>query len=160
MKITLTIEVDDNKVTVTPVAQPTVEPVAQPTVEPVSQEEVEQPVNESNEDTSNKETEQEETKQEETTCKFKTIGEKLPKGRYATNYLPRTEQYPYNVKDAKTLLDEYKINISELAKAMGAFPAVKLRNIFRYDYRRFTKEEFDVILKAIDQINKEKEINL
>ena len=157
MKITLTIEVDDNKVTVTPVAQPT--------VEPVSQEEVEQPVNESNEDTSNKETEQEETKQEETkqeetTCKFKTIGEKLPKGRYATNYLPRTEQYPYNVKDAKTLLDEYKINISELAKAMGAFPAVKLRNIFRYDYRRFTKEEFDVILKAIDQINKEKEINL
>lgn len=152
MKITLTIEVDDNKVAVTPVAQPT--------VEPVSQEEVEQPVNESNEDTSNKETEQEETKQEETTCKFKTIGEKLPKGRYATNYLPRTEHYPYNVKDAKNLLDEYKINISELAKAMGDFPAVKLRNIFRYDYRRFTKEEFDVILKAIDQINKEKEINL
>ena len=155
MKITLTIEVDDNKVTVTPVAQPTVEPVAQPTVEPVVQEEVAQPAVDSNKDASKKETEQ-----EETTCELKTIGEKLPKGRYATNYLPRTEQYPYNVKDAKTLLDEYKINISELAKAMGNFPAVKLRNIFRYDYRRFTKEEFDVILKAIDQINKEKEINL
>lgn len=140
MKITLTIEVEDNKVTVTPITQ----------------------------EDSNKEIEQDdknvikvpEVVTEKKKCDFDTIGETLPKGRYATSYLPRTEEYPYNVKDAKSLLDEYNINIGELARAMGNFPSVKLRNIFRYDYRRFTKEEFDVILKAINSINKEKEIKL
>ena len=90
----------------------------------------------------------------------RTIGEALPKGRNAREYLPRTEEFPYNVADAKKLLEQNDITIGKLAKAMGNFPEHKLRNIFRYDNRRFTKQDFDVILKAIDDINDKKNIKI
>lgn len=142
MKITLTIEVDDNKVTVTPVTEvtkeevKTEEPVAEINEEPKVLDNITIPEN------------------------LTTIGERLPKGKNATSYQPRTEEFPFNVKDAKRILKENKVYISELAKALGNFPAAKLRNIFRYDNRRFTKAEFNVILKAVDNIVKEREINI
>lgn len=87
-----------------------------------------------------------------------TIGERLPKGRYSTLPRPRTDEYPYNVADVKKELQDNSVTIGELARVMGNFPVATLRNIFRYDNRRFTKEEYNVILKCIDEIKKSREI--
>lgn len=64
----------------------------------------------------------------------------------------RTEEYPYNVLDAKALMSKYKVSFPELSEAMGGFDVVRLRNIFRNDYRRFTAKDFNVIIKAIHNI--------
>lgn len=48
-------------------------------------------------------------------------------------------------------LKKYDITISQLAGVLG-FDTTKLRNIFRYDSRRFTRDEYNVILKAIAEI--------
>lgn len=88
------------------------------------------------------------------------LGEKLPRGWHAADARPRTEEYPFNVADAKLEMDRKNVSIPELAREIGNFPVPKLRNIFRYDTRRFTKEEYNVILKAIDEVVKSKEINI
>lgn len=139
MKITLTIEVEDNKVTGVTAVNQTKDIVASV---PVAQ------------------VENTEDEQNTKVVDDRTIGEALPKGRNAREYLPRTEEFPYNVADAKKLLEQNDITIGKLAKAMGNFPEHKLRNIFRYDNRRFTKQDFDVILKAIDDINDKKNIKI
>lgn len=81
----------------------------------------------------------------------KTLGEKLSKGRYASRQRPRTEEYPFNVGDAKRELQKNNITIGQLASVLG-IDQPKLRNIFRYDNRRFTRDDYNVILKAIDEI--------
>lgn len=90
--------------------------------------------------------------------KIDSLGEKMPKGRWATAPRPRTEEYPFNVADVKREMTKYHITFAELARELGNYPVQKLRNIFRYDSRRFTAQDYNVILKAIDLINKSKEI--
>lgn len=153
MKITLTIEVDNNNITVTPVEQKDIH-----TVQEVKQEQ--EKASEKVQDVNQLEINKNNLDNVVIPTNLKTIGERLPKGKNAVDYNPRTEDYPFNVKDAKKVLKENRVNMTELAREMGNFPAAKLRNIFRYDNRRFTKEEFNVILKAVDNIVKEKEINL
>lgn len=130
MKITLTIEIDDkeNRVTVVP------EEEVKPQKETPNLDNVVIPEH------------------------LESIGERIPKGRNSTMPRPRTEDYPYNVADAKEELEKANVNIAELARTMGNFPANKLRNIFRYDNRRFTREEYNVILRAIQEIKKSREI--
>lgn len=90
--------------------------------------------------------------------KIERLGEKLPKGRWATKPRPRTEEYPFNAGDIKKEMSKYNITFTELARELGNYPVQKLRNIFRYDNRRFTMTDYNVILKAIDLINKSREI--
>lgn len=83
------------------------------------------------------------------------IGEKLSKGYHSNNkYMieGRTEEYPYNVLDAKALLMKYKIKYTELAKELGNYDVVKLRNLFRIDGRRFTEKDFNAIISAIHNV--------
>lgn len=83
------------------------------------------------------------------------IGEELGKGNVKSRQYQvegRTEEYPYNVLDAKALMKKYGITFTELSRAMGGFNAIKLRNIFRIDGRRFTAKDFNVIIKAIHNI--------
>lgn len=145
MKITLTIEVDNDNVVVSPnknIVNP--ETITAP---------VEVKVNEH--------LNMEEPSQEDIDKigSSGAIGETLPKGRGASDPRPRTEEYPFNVADAKREMNRAGVNISALAHAMGEFPVTRLRNIFRYDTRRFTKEEYNVILKAIDIVEKTKANN-
>lgn len=86
------------------------------------------------------------------------IGEVLQKGYAASKPRPRTEELPFTVADAKAELKKNNVNITELAKALGNFPPVKLRNIFRYDTRRFSREDYDIILRAIQGVVKSREI--
>lgn len=127
MRITLTIDVEDGNIAVFNKAQ---EPVTQQT-----------------------------TKEEITVPQIgnKQFGEKLPKGRYAARVRPRTEEYPFNVGDAKEEMDKEHVTMHELANCLG-IDTPRLRNIFRYDTRRFTRKDYDVILKAIAQIKQQKEI--
>lgn len=86
------------------------------------------------------------------------IGEVLQKGYASSKPRPRTEEYPFTVADAKEELKKNNVNIAELARALGNFPPVKLRNIFRYDTRRFTRQDFEIILRAIQDVVKSREI--
>lgn len=80
------------------------------------------------------------------------IGEPLPKGRNSTMPRPRTDEYPFTIRDAKDEIERYHISMVDLAKTMGNFPIIKLRNIFRYDTRRLTQEDYNIILRAIQEI--------
>lgn len=86
------------------------------------------------------------------------IGEVLQKGYAASAPRPRTAELPFTVADAKAELKKNNVNITELARALGNFPPVKLRNIFRYDTRRFSGEDYDIILRAIQEVVKSREI--
>lgn len=85
------------------------------------------------------------------------FGERLPKGRWAAKVKPRTDEYPFNVGDAKEELQKNNISMSALSRCLG-IELPKLRNIFRYDTRRFTRKDYDVILKAIEIIKEQREV--
>lgn len=85
------------------------------------------------------------------------FGERLPKGRWAAKVKPRTDEYPFNVGDAKEELQKNNISMSALSRCLG-IDLPKLRNIFRYDTRRFTRKDYDVILKAIEIIKEQREV--
>ena len=85
------------------------------------------------------------------------FGERLPKGRWAAKVKPRTDEYPFNVGDAKEELQKNSISMSALSRCLG-IELPKLRNIFRYDTRRFTRKDYDVILKAIEIIKEQREV--
>lgn len=139
MRITLTIDVEDGNVAVLK-NQP--EPVKE--IAPVTQvQEVkeEQPTDD--------------------TARFpignRQFGERLPKGRWAAKVKPRTDEYPFNVGDAKEELQKNNIGMTALSRCLG-IDLPKLRNIFRYDTRRFTRKDYDVILKAIEIIKEQREV--
>lgn len=128
MKITLTIEVDGDSITVAPNKEvPVVEEKHNDLPDEIPQ-------------------------------NLESIGEVLPKGATAHLPRPRTDEYPFNVGDAKEELKKNHITLASLARCMGNFPAPRLRNIFRYDNRRFTREEYNVILKAIEIAKENKKI--
>lgn len=133
MKITLSIEIDDTSKSVTVKQE-----------EPVSNDSVVSSVR----DVSNVGIPE----------KLNNIGEVLQKGYAASAPRPRTEELPFTVADAKAELKKNNVNIAELARALGNFPPVKLRNIFRYDTRRFSREDYDIILRAIQEVVKSREI--
>lgn len=151
MKITLTIEVNDNGITVSPGQVDVVNKENSVTTEVASTSKIKTTDNSIKLDTFD-------LNSVVIPENMTTIGEDLPKGR--AQQIRKTTEYPYNVLDAKQVLKDNNVNLAQLSRAMCNFPSAKLRNIFRYDYRRFTKEEFNVILKAIDNIVKEREINL
>lgn len=133
MKITLSIEIDDTSKSVTVKQE-----------EPVSNDSVVSGVR----DVSNVVIPE----------KLNNIGEVLQKGYAASAPRPRTSELPFTVADAKAELKKNNVNITELARALGNFPPVKLRNIFRYDTRRFSGEDYDIILRAIQEVVKSREI--
>ena len=133
MRITLTIDVEDGNVAVLNNQQKPVKevvPVAQ-----VQEVKEEQP--------------------KEDTSMFpigsRQFGERLPKGRWAAKVKPRTDEYPFNVGDAKEELQKNNISMSALSRCLG-IELPKLRNIFRYDTRRFTRKDYDVILLSLIHI--------
>lgn len=173
MKITLTIEVDDKGIQVSssPVTQETVTPVEVKEISTVTKEEpecdkilnkrkdrvvVSTPISpcigeltESIKSLGTEKIEMPDISHQE------WIGEVFGKGNTRVRQYQvegRTEEYPYNVLDAKALMKKYKIGFAELAREMGGFDVIKLRNIFRNDYRRFTAKDFNVIIKAIHNI--------
>lgn len=139
MRITLTIDVEDGNVAVLKNQQ---EPVKE--IVPVTQVQ-----------------EVKEEQPKEDTAMFpignRQFGERLPKGRWAARVKPRTDEYPFNVGDAKEELQKNNISMTALAKCLG-IDLPKLRNIFRYDTRRFTRKDYDVILKAIEIIKQQREV--
>lgn len=70
----------------------------------------------------------------------------------------RTEKYPYLGIDVKALMKKFQIGYAELAKVIGIADAGDLRNVLRSDTRRFTKEDYFVILKACNEILSRREM--
>lgn len=135
MKITLTIEVDNaNNVTVTQADNKNMQNV--PTIPEV------------------------EVAPADSIPVITTIGEVLPKGKHQEELelRPRTEEYPFNVADVKRVMQENDVNIPQLCRALGNFPASRMRNLFRYDSRRFNKKDYSIILRAIEEVKKSREI--
>lgn len=139
MRITLTIDVEDGNVAVLNNQQ--------------------KPVKEGVPVTQVQEVKEEQPKEDMTIVPIgnRQFGERLPKGRWAAKVKPRTDEYPFNVGDAKEELQKNNISMTALSRCLG-IELPKLRNIFRYDTRRFTRKDYDVILKAIEIIKEQREV--
>lgn len=70
----------------------------------------------------------------------------------------RTANFPYLSIDVKTVMQKFKVGNAELAQAIGLMNPLDLRNALRSDTRRFTKEEYFVILKACNEILENREM--
>lgn len=69
----------------------------------------------------------------------------------------RTAERPYLGADVKQVMSRFGISIPELAKAIG-MTASDLRNLLVSDSRMFTKQEYFVILKAVNNVLENKNI--
>ena len=67
------------------------------------------------------------------------------------NIQKRTEEYPYVCADIKALIKAFKVTYEDLANCIGVDYDI-LKNQFKSDLRRFTRQDFNVILKAITTI--------
>lgn len=91
------------------------------------------------------------------------IGEGTPgrKGRGKYHMLKGTSEYPYCAAQIKDMLEKMSAPVATVGKALGMNP-VTFRNLLRRDDRGFSEEDYNVIMKAIQQVrddrNKNKEI--
>lgn len=69
----------------------------------------------------------------------------------------RTAERPYLGADVKQVMSRFGVSIPELAKAIG-MTASDLRNLLVSDSRMFTKQEYFVILKAVNNVLESKSI--
>lgn len=69
----------------------------------------------------------------------------------------RTEERPYLSVDVKRLMEKFGVTIPEIAQALGML-AKDFRNIISINTRMFTKQEYFVILKAINTVLEKKEM--
>lgn len=69
----------------------------------------------------------------------------------------RTEERPYLSVDVKRLMEKFGITIPEIAQALGMLNN-DFRNVISINTRMFTKQEYFVILKAINTVLEKKEM--
>lgn len=69
----------------------------------------------------------------------------------------RTAERPYLGADVKQVMSRFGVSIPELAKAIG-MTTLDIRNLLTSDSRMFTKQEYFVILKAINNVLESKSI--
>ena len=70
----------------------------------------------------------------------------------------RTEEYPYLSADVKALLRKLRVGVTEISRVIGVIDPNNFRNALRGSTRRFTKEEYFVILKACNEILENREM--
>lgn len=151
MRITLTIDIDDtNKI----IVSSTEDKINTSTTEKQQPEKVEQQV-EQVEQVKNAEGVIELTDEERSLIK--------PEGRGGRRVGPpvlsggRTKEYPFNSGDIKSIMKQRRIKFKQLAEELG-MDVIQLRNMFRWDTRRFTEQEYNVIMKAITLAEENKDI--
>ena len=78
-------------------------------------------------------------------------------GKYYT--LKGATEYPYIAAQVKDFLNKVNISIPAIAREIGMEP-LTLRNLLRRDDRGFTEEDYNVIIKAAQELKdrEEKEI--
>lgn len=69
----------------------------------------------------------------------------------------RTAERPYLSVDVKRLMEKFGVTMQEIAQALG-MRAVDFRNVISINTRMFTKQEYFVILKAINTVLEKKEM--
>lgn len=81
------------------------------------------------------------------------------KGKGFHKLLKDATEYPYIAAQVKDFLNKVNISIPTIAKEIGMEP-LTLRNLLRRDDRGFTEEDYNVIIKAAQEIKdrEEKEI--
>ena len=69
----------------------------------------------------------------------------------------RTEERPYLSVDVKRLMEKFGVTVQEVAQALGML-SNDFRNVISINTRMFTKQEYFVILKAINTVLEKKEM--
>lgn len=69
----------------------------------------------------------------------------------------RTEERPYLSVDVKRLMEKFGVTVQEVAHALGML-SNDFRNVISINTRMFTKQEYFVILKAINTVLEKKEM--
>lgn len=69
----------------------------------------------------------------------------------------RTEERPYLSVDVKRLMKKFGVTVQEVAQALGML-SNDFRNVISINTRMFTKQEYFVILKAINTVLEKKEM--
>ena len=83
------------------------------------------------------------------------IGEGHPNGRGWYNKVGEADM-PYCAAQVKDLLTKLNVPISAVGKAIGMDPA-RFRNLLRIDARGFSEEDYNVIMKAAQEVRAEKD---
>ena len=89
------------------------------------------------------------------------IGEGRPgnHGKGKHHLLKGAASYPYIAAQVKDFINKAGVTIPAIAREIGMDP-ITFRNLLRRDDRGFTEEDYNVIIKAVQEIkdNEEKEI--